>query len=177
MIGLHKDSVAVCPYTKEWAVEYQKEEKILKELLKDINCRIEHVGSTSIPGLSAKPIIDIAIGTNTTEEIFEVAKVLENAGYDMLDEFEKKGEILARKGTPECRTHYIHIQKIGSPYWNDFVYFKKYMLDHPDAVKDYENLKCALSVKFANDRKNYTKAKHEFISGILEKAFEQYELF
>ena len=176
MLGLHKDSVAVCPYTKEWADEYQKEEKILKENLQNINCKIEHVGSTSIPGLSAKPIIDIAIGTNTTEEIFEVGKVLENAGYDMLDEFEKKGEILARKGTPECRTHYIHIQKIGSTYWNDFVYFKKYMLEHPDAVKEYENLKCELSVKFANDRKSYTKSKHEFISGILEKAMKMYNL-
>lgn len=176
MIGLHPDKVVVVKYDKSWAEEYLKEEKLLKELLKEVNCKIEHVGSTSIPGLSAKPIIDIAVGTFSQDDIFEVAKILGNAGYDMLDEFEQKGEILARKGSKEHRTHYIHIQQVGSSYWNDFVYFKKYMLDNPEAVKEYEILKCELAEKYSNDRKLYTKSKHEFISNILEKSFKIYNL-
>ncbi len=106
----------------------------------------------------------------------EMEKVLADAGYDMLNSIETKGEILARKGTPENRTHYIHIQILGSEYWNEFIYFKQYMLDHPDDVKAYEKLKTELSVKFADERKKYTAAKNDFISSILEKAYKMYNL-
>lgn len=176
MIGLNKNLVTVYPYDPTWADEYAKEEKILKQLLKDFDVRIEHVGSTSIPGLSAKPIIDIAIGSKTEEILFQVAKCLEDAGYDMLNAYEDRGEILARKGAPECRTHYIHIQLLGSEYWNEFVYFKKYLLDHPESVKEYQKLKEELSVKYADERKKYTAAKNEFITNILEKAYKMYHL-
>ena len=96
-------------------------------------------------------------------------------GYDVLNEYEKKGEILARKGPPEKRTHYIHMQIIGSEYWNEFMYFKKYMLEHPEEIKKYEQLKNTLSKQYQNDRKKYTKGKNEYISGILEKAYRLYK--
>ncbi len=176
MIGLNKSLVTVYPYDKSWPMEYKKEEKILKDYLKNFDVRIEHVGSTSIPGLSAKPIIDIAIGAKNEEDLFKVAKCLENYGYDVLNSYEEKGEILARKGTPECRTHYIHIQLLGSEYWNEFIYFKKYMLDHPESVKEYQTLKEELSVKYTDERKKYTASKNEFISGILDKAYKMYKL-
>ncbi len=176
MIGLNKNLVTVYPYDPSWAEEYQKEEKILREILKGVDVRIEHVGSTSIPGLSAKPIIDIAIGTKSKEQLYEVAKCLEKAGYDMLDSFDEKGEVLARKGTPECRTHYIHIQLLGGEYWNEFIYFKKYLLDHPECVEAYQKLKEELSVKYADERKKYTASKNEFITDILQKAYSMYKL-
>ena len=174
MLGLHKSLVTVYPYDKEWPNEYLKEKEILKGILKDFDYQIEHVGSTAIPGLSAKPIIDIAIGVKDEQTMLEMEKVLGNAGYDMLNSLETKGEILARKGAPECRTHYIHIQKLKSEYWNEFVYFKQYMLDHPEAVEEYQKLKCELSVKYADERKKYTAAKNEFISSVLEKAYKMY---
>lgn len=176
MIGLNKSLVTVYPYDETWPMEYKKEEKILEGHLTGLDIRIEHVGSTSIPGLSAKPIIDIAIGAKSEEDLFEVAKRLENAGYDMLNSYEEKGEILARKGAPECRTHYIHIQLLGSEYWNEFMYFKRYMLDHPESVKEYQKLKEELSVKYVDERKKYTASKNEFISNILEQAYKMYKL-
>lgn len=176
MIGLDKNLVTVYPYDPTWPMEYKKEEKILNELLEDFDVRIEHVGSTSIPGLSAKPIIDIAVGAKTKEELFAVADRLGEAGYDMQDSYERKGEVLARKGAPECRTHYIHIQLLGSEYWNEFIYFKRYMLDHPESVKEYQKLKEELSVKYADERKKYTASKDEFISNILDKAYKMYRL-
>ena len=114
----------------------QKGRRNFKKHLQGLDVIIEHVGSTSIPGLSAKPIIDIAIGAKNKEDLFKVAKRLEDAGYDMLNSYEEKGEVLAKKGSPECRTHYIHIQLLGSQYWNEFIYFKRYMLDHPESVKE-----------------------------------------
>lgn len=153
-----------------------KRRKILKDLLKNFDIKIEHVGSTAIPNLSAKPIIDIAIGTKTEQDLFEIAKVLEKAGYDMLNSFSTKGEILARKGSLEKRTHYIHIQLIDSQYWKEFIYFKKYLLEHPKTVKQYQKLKEKLSETFANDRKKYTSEKHQFISNILKKAYKFYNV-
>lgn len=176
MIGLNKNLVTIYPYDPTWVMEYEKEEKILKKHLNGLDVKIEHVGSTSIPGLSAKPIIDIAIGVKTEDELFEVAKRLEKVGYDILNSYEDKGEILARKGDFECRTHYIHIQMLGSEYWNEFIYFKRYLLDHPESVKEYQKLKEELSVKYADERKKYTASKKEFISEILEKAYKMYKL-
>lgn len=176
MIGLNKSLVTVYPYDETWPMEYQKEKEILQEHLQGLDVRIEHVGSTAIPGLSAKPIIDIAIGAKNEEDLFKIAKRLEDAGYDMLNSYEEKGEVLARKGTPECRTHYIHIQLLGSEYWNEFMYFKKFMLDHPESVKEYQKLKEELSIKYADERKKYTASKNEFISNILEQAYKMYKL-
>lgn len=64
----------------------------------------------------------------------------------------------------------------GSEYWNEFIYFKRYLLDHPESVKEYQKLKEELSVKYADERKKYTASKKEFISGILEKAYKMYIL-
>ena len=149
---------------------------MLNKILKNFQYQIEHVGSTSIPGLSAKPIIDIAIGAKDKQTLIAIAQTLGDSGYDILDSLEAKGEMLARKGPPEKRTHYIHIETLGNNYWNELVYFKRYMLDHPQDVKEYEKLKCELSVKYANERKRYTAAKNEYISSILEKAYKMYKL-
>lgn len=175
MIGLNKNLVEVKPYDESWPCDFEKENKILKEILKNYKVQIEHVGSTSIPGLSAKPIIDIAIGVKDEKTLFEIESVMKNAGYDVLNEYEKKGEILARKGSQECRTHYIHMQLIDSEYWNEFMYFKKYLLEHPEEIKKYEEIKKDLSQKFANERKKYTEGKNKYISTILEKAYNLYK--
>lgn len=174
MLGLDKSLVTVYPYNEQWPIEFEKEKRILSEILKDFNVEIEHVGSTSIPGLSAKPIIDIAIGVKNEETLFEIEPVMADAGYDILNNYETKGEILARKGPPECRTHYIHIQLIDSEYWDEFMYFKRYLLEHPEEIKEYENLKQELSNKYAKERKKYTAEKNEYISSILEKSYKLY---
>lgn len=87
-------------------------------------------------------------------DLFDVVNRLETACYDILNSYEEKGEFLARKGIPKCSTHYIHIELIGSTYWREFIYFKRYLLDHPECVRDYQKLKEELSKKYADDRKN-----------------------
>ena len=109
MVGLDRDKVVLHPYTEEWAKEFEKEKEILANLLKGIECKIEHVGSTSIKGLSAKPIIDIAIGTDDVETVIKIGDILAKQGYDVENQLETKGEIFAGKGGTTCRTHYIHI--------------------------------------------------------------------
>lgn len=176
MVGLDRDKVILQPYNEEWVKEYEKEKEILINLLVGIKCRIEHVGSTSIKGLSAKPIIDIAIGTDDVKAVIKIGEILANNGYDVENQLDTKGEIFVGKGPTTCRTHYIHVQMIGSTYWNNFMYFKTYLLDHPESVKEYEDLKRELSIKYCDDRKKYTSSKNEFISSILEKAHKIYKL-
>lgn len=175
MVGLDRDKVVLFPYDKKWKEEYKKEKEVLETLLEGIDYQIEHVGSTSIEGLSAKPVIDIAIGTNDIETVIKIGDILKNHGYDTENSLDTKGEIFAGKGARDSRTHYIHIQKIGSTYWNNFMYFKKYLLEHPALIKEYEELKKQLAKLYSDDRRKYTAAKNEFISDILRKAKELYK--
>lgn len=168
MLGLDRTAVELYPHEKEWDDAFLKEKKFLEELLPNKYVAIEHVGSTSIPDLMAKPIIDIALGVKNLEELKALWPELEKGGYDLADNIEEKEEILARRGSPECRTHYVHACIYGSKKWNTYILFKKYLLAHPEYVKKYEDLKKYLKANF--ERKEYTAHKNEFISNVLELA-------
>ena len=173
MLGLHKDKVDLVSYCFDWPQEFEQEKKNLQKILEGHALAIEHVGSTSIPGLSAKPILDIAVAVSNIETLHKLIPILTDAGYDVLDSIEKCGEVLARKGNPECRTHYIHIEVKGSTYWNNHILFRDYLLEHPEIIEQYENLKKDMALKFKEDRKKYTAAKNEFIQNILKLAKEE----
>lgn len=175
MLGLDKNKVVITPYSPEWTIEFKKEKRTLETLLKGRVFAIEHVGSTSIPGLSAKPIIDIAVAVQTKDLLYDLIPILSKNGYDVIDAIETKGEVLARKGPPERRTHYIHIEVIDSTFWRNHILFRDYLLAHPESVKQYELLKKDISEKYKDERKKYTAAKNEFIQDILNKA--QYKDF
>ena len=168
-MGLNKDKVELEEYTTRWHESYLEEEKVLKEVLKDILLEIEHVGSTSIPNLKSKPIVDIGIAVKDLKEVEKYAKKLEEVGYNFRYDNGEKGEYLVRKGPEDNRTHYIHIVELNSEKWLNFVLFKRHLLNNPEVVTEYENLKVELSKKFSDDRKSYTKAKNEFIASIIEK--------
>lgn len=169
-LGLHKDKVDLSPYTTEWSNEFKKEKAILEKLLHGYALAIEHVGSTSIPGLSAKPVLDIAVAVKDIDALRQLIPLLSENGYDPLNSIETKEELLARKGTPENRTHYIHIEVIGSTYWTNHILFRDYLLQHPEVIKEYEALKQKLSTEHKDEREKYTSAKNEFIQRILKLA-------
>jgi len=170
MLGLHKDEVNLVNYCPDWPQEFEKEKNNLQKILEGYALAIEHVGSTSVPGLSAKPILDIAVAVSDRETLHKLIPILADAGYDVLDSIEKCGEVLARRGNPECRTHYIHVEIKGSAYWNNHILFRDYLLKHPEIVQQYETLKKDMALKFKEDRKKYTAAKNEFIQNILDLA-------
>ena len=175
MLGLNKDKVVLVPYDPTWAKEFEKEKKILKKILGKNALDIQHVGSTSIPGLSAKPIIDIAVAVENVSMLHKLISVLSLAGYDVKDSINELGEILARKGTPENRTHYIHIEIKNSVFWNNHILFRDYLLKHHEYVKEYEKLKKDVADKFGEERKLYTAAKNKFISSVLKLAKEEFK--
>lgn len=170
MLGLNKDIVELAPYDENWVKEFEQEKKRLEKILGKSALDIQHVGSTSIPGLRAKPILDIAVAVENASKLKELIGVLSDAGYDVKDSINELGEILARKGTPENRTHYIHVEVINSLFWNNHILFRDYLLSHPEYIKKYENLKTEMFERFKDERKLYTAAKNDFIEEVLEFA-------
>src|SRR5574344_467527 len=168
-MALKKDTVVLENYNPEWTEMYKEEETRLKDLLGNNIIDVMHVGSTSIEGLSAKPVIDIMVTVNKLSDVenFKNLFKLED-GYDFRDDKGEKGEYLVRKGSEEARTHFIHIIEDKSVRYYNFTEFKTYLLNHLEWIKKYEDLKRELSVKFSDDRKNYTASKNDFIQNILK---------
>lgn len=170
MIGLKRGIVELSPYTDEWKKLYDKEEKIILSLVKDYIINIQHVGSTSITGLNAKPIIDIIIGIKTFDYLPIIIEKFENNGYIYRPESGTDERILFVKGSNDIRTHHINVVKWNGDEWNNHLLFRDYLIKHSEAAKEYLNLKNRLAKEFKNDRNAYTEGKSEFIQGIILRA-------
>ena len=176
-IGLEKGFVKVEKYNPEWQEEFNKEKKKLKKIFGDVAISIEHVGSTSVVGLSAKPIIDIAIGVDLLKDISKIKEEILKFSHYSIKENNAEGEILMRRGTqikpgedkPSFVTHFIHIMEIDGRKYKETLAYRDYLRKNKGALKKYNDLKQKLAIKYQNERKAYTKAKDEFIKSILSK--------
>ena len=170
-MGLKVGTVRLEDYNPEWKNSFELEKIVLSNIFKDIALSIEHVGSTSIEGLSAKPIIDMLVIIKTFSDFENVRYYFEKEPYSIkLDSPED--EILIRKGDETNRTHFIHVVELGSDRQINTLLFRDYLRENKDAVLEYENLKKELAIKYADDRKLYTASKNDFIQEILKKAKE-----
>ena len=170
-MGLKVGTVRLEDYNPEWKNSFELEKIVLSNIFKDIALSIEHVGSTSIEGLSAKPIIDMMVIIKRFSDFESVRSYFEKEPYSIkLDSPED--EILIRKGDETNRTHFIHVVELGSDRQINTLLFRDYLRENKDAVLEYENLKKELAIKYADDRKMYTVSKNDFIQGILKKAKE-----
>lgn len=176
-IGLKKGFVKVEKYNSQWQEEFDKEKESLKKLFGNVAKSIEHVGSTSIVGLSAKPIIDIAVGVDRLEDMNKVKeKILKHSHYTIKED-NADGEILMRRGIPikagedkpDYVTHFIHVMEISGRKYRETIAYRNYLRVNNEVLKEYDKLKQELAVKYQNDRKSYTQAKDEFIKSILNK--------
>lgn len=176
-IGLKKGFVKVEKYNPQWQEEFSKEKENLEKIFGDVAKSIEHVGSTSVVGLSAKPIIDIAIGVDDLGDINRVKEKILKFSHYSIKEDNADGEILMRRGVPiksgenkpDYVTHFIHVMEIDGRKYKETLAYRDYLRSNHKALKEYDNLKQNLAVKYKNDRKAYTKAKDKFIKSVLGK--------
>jgi len=167
MLGLKRGIVKLMPYQKQWQNEFLKEKDYLHSLFGD-KIRIEHVGSTSVKGLLAKPIIDIILGLTSDINLEQIKTILSTNQYnDRGDEF-VEGEYLFVKGTEDIRTHHLHLIDYNSNLWKNYIFFRNYLKSDKTALNQYNQLKLELARKFATDRKAYTASKADFIQKILK---------
>jgi len=162
--------VVIEEYNEDWALEYQQEERKIKEILTNKLIAIEHIGSTSVPGLGAKPIIDFMVGVSDLNEVEQFIEPLAKLGYEHVYHKEFPNRRFFRKGQRRAGTHHLHIYNYGSKEWKNNILFRDYLKTHPDVLKQYNQLKKELAEKYRNDRVAYTNAKHPFIIDVIQKA-------
>ena len=173
-MALKRGIVELVDYDKNWKEEYKKEEKLLRNVLEDRIKEIYHIGSTSIKGLKAKPIIDILIVINSLKEIPEIEKLLKPYDYENRGQQGIEDRYFFAKGPDDAKSHYLHIVEPNSNTYYNQVYFKKYLLEHPEYIKAYCDLKQELANKYADEGPKYTKGKNDFITNVVKLAKEEY---
>lgn len=166
------DTISIVPYDPAWPKQYEEEKWELQKALGSLIVQIEHIGSTAVPGLGAKPIIDITIALKNIADVNGCVLPLENSGYEHLGENGIPGRHFFRKFSKETgiRTHHLHIVGTDSDFVKKHLLFRDYLHDHPETVQQYYQLKKELAAKHGKDRDSYTDAKTEFIESVFGKA-------
>ena len=169
-LGLHRHKVKLVPHDPQWAVLYDTEEKKLWALLDDNVVDIQHVGSTSIPGIVAKPLMSILITVKSLSVAKNWAGVLSKEDYHIREEDER--HLLYAKGPDDKRSYHLHVAPAGSEYAEITVLFRDYLKTHPEIAGKYETVKKELAKKYAHNRVEYGRNKAGFIMEVVEKAKE-----
>ncbi|MCX6122994.1 MAG: GrpB family protein [Ignavibacteriales bacterium] len=178
-----QEEVVIVPYNPDWPRMFEEEKKHLFSCLPhEIITRIEHFGSTAIPDLSAKPIIDILVEVTSLEETKKVVvPILTTQGYDYFwrpthgDDGLPFYAWFIKRDVHGLRTHHIHMIERGFEHW-DRLFFRDYLIEHPCLIKEYQQLKIQLAKSFTHDRVAYTTAKTKFIVKTTLSAKEYYKM-
>lgn len=168
MIGLKRGTVKLATNHDEWKELFKYERKMLNKIF-DNHIKIEHIGSTAIPEVLAKPIIDIAVGYSREDQEEMIFDKLRSGGYEDMGERGRVGRRFFAKGPDNNRTHYLHVTRMGSDCWNEQILFRDLLKQNKEARDAYNRMKTKLAKEFANDREQYTKRKSEFIKKILRR--------
>jgi GrpB-like predicted nucleotidyltransferase (UPF0157 family) len=176
-----KEEVEIVPYDPHWPKAFDDERLHLRSCLPaGLIRRIVHYGSTSVPGLSAKPIVDMLVEVTSLDETRKrIAPILEAQGYDYFWRPSSGGDTppfyawFIKRDENGNRTHHIHMIEAQFEYW-DRLLFRDYLIENHDVAREYGNLKEKLSVTHSGDRVAYTEAKSDFIRRITQVAKRHY---
>lgn len=170
-LGLKRGTVKLSPHQEQWDKAAKDTILTLKALLGSVAIDIQHIGSTAIHGIYAKPIIDIVVGVDNLDSIKPYIELLEQNGIMFRNE-DVPGQLLFVIGDDksDIRTHHIHIVIWNSTAWHNYINFRDYLNAFPEQAKAYEKLKIKLASDFADDRQSYTAGKQELIDTILKQA-------
>ena len=171
MLGLKRGTVQILEHQECWHQLANDAITKIKEILGDAAIDVQHVGSTAICGIHAKPIIDIAVAVHQVDQIKSYIDVLEQAGI-IFRKQDVAGQILFVMGdfANDFRTHHIHVVKWNSADWNHYINFRDYLNAFPEKAALYDALKCSLAEQFSENRGSYTSGKHQLIDQLLSEA-------
>jgi GrpB-like predicted nucleotidyltransferase (UPF0157 family) len=167
-IGLAIGKVTVTASNPDWPVVFDQLAAEIRVVLANIPAVIEHVGSTAVPGLAAKPIIDIAIGVKAHIEPSHLIEALSPLGYIYRrDDGDAGGQLFVLDGDqPGHRIAYVHVVTTADPQWHRYLAVRDRLRQDPAAKAAYDRLKRDLAEQFPDDRAAYTRAKESFIRGL-----------
>ncbi|MFB6236451.1 MAG: GrpB family protein [Halopenitus sp.] len=170
MVGLARGTVDLHDHDPVWRDEYEREVARLRDLLGDRIRDFEHVGSTAVAGVPAKPVVDVLALVDDLADATELVPVLEREGYAHRANDDVEDRVFLAKGPPTNRTHYLSITAVGSDTHREQVAFRDYLREHPETASAYATLKRSLASEYPDDRASYTAAKAPFIERVLADA-------
>ena len=164
-----KEKIIIKEYDPKWQALFEAESAEIMEAIGHYVAEIEHIGSTAVPGLAAKPVVDILVGLRRLLDAQDCILPMEGMEYEYVPEFEDEfpERRYFRKTVNGKRTHQIHMVEIGTDFWKRHLAFRDYLRTHPETASEYSDLKKELAKQFENDRKGYTNAKSNFIENVL----------
>ena len=173
---LNMNKVTIVNYDPSWSELFAQEASHLRNLLGEaLVLRIEHVGSTAIPGMPAKPIIDMLVAIPSFEQAQQALPKLEAQGYLYIWRGDRPpGHMMFIKQTSAVRTHHLHMAPEGHKLW-ERLYFRDYLCTHPEEAARYAQLKRKLAQQFPTDREAYTNGKSAYVQTITSKARAEIE--
>lgn len=179
-----RDEIHIAPYDPRWPELFRQErDRLCACLPAELIGRIEHFGSTAVPGLAAKPVVDVLVEvTDLAAAKVRIVPMLEGQGYDYF----WRPTISPGDGSPYyawfikrdasgARTHHIHMIEADFPNWES-LHFRDYLIAHPEVAEEYKQLKLQLAAVHTNDREAYTVGKSEFIASVMPAAFREANL-
>ncbi len=170
-----EEEIAIVPYDPRWPELFREERDHLRSCLpKELIRRIEHFGSTAVPGLQAKPIVDMLVEVTDLEATkIQIVPILESQGYDYFwrptigDDTPPFYAWFIKRDENGIRTHHIHMIEAGFEQHWERLLFRDYLIHHPETAAEYARLKIGLAAAHPRDRATYTKGKSEFIARIM----------
>lgn len=163
--------VEVVEHNREWQNLFKRESEFIAKALNENVVAIHHIGSTAIPNIYAKPIIDLLVEVNNIDRVNRSNSDMKRLGYQAMGEFGIVGRRYFRKvNSSGIRTHHVHIFEANSPEIKRHLAFRDYMIAHPAEAQQYSDLKRKLAKQFPEDIESYMDGKDEFIKNIDRKA-------
>jgi GrpB-like predicted nucleotidyltransferase (UPF0157 family) len=164
-----EEPVELVPYDPAWPERFAAEAELLEGAIGGfVEGGIHHVGSTAVPGLSAKPVIDIMVGIRDLEEARQAFPLLAALGYQY---FPYQGWMhWFCKTSPARRTHHLHLVPHGDPHFRERLAFRDHLRQPPAVALEYARLKFDLARRYRHDREAYTDGKTEFVASVVRAA-------
>ena len=167
MVSGSSDAVELVEYDPRWRTLFEQERGRLASVFDGRVVAIEHIGSTSVPGLSAKPIVDVLVGLEKLELADEHIETMQKLGYEYLGEYGLPGRLFFRNHDPH--THNVHVVEHDGDHWNRHLVFRDALRADPEERRRYEELKRRLAAE-GHARDVYTELKTPFIREVEARA-------
>lgn len=165
--------ITVVEYNPNWPKQFEDECYKLQYILGEVVNNIHHIGSTAVPGLTAKPIIDILLDVYRLDELDSKIEKMEALRYEAMGEFGISGRRYFRKGGDK-RTHHIHAFQSGDPNLIRHLVFRDYLIEHQKIAKEYGELKLHIATICNNDNEKYCDEKDSFVQYHEAQALQWY---
>lgn len=162
------EAFAIVTYDPTWPDRFEREAAAIRAVVADEIIELEHIGSTSVPGLPAKPTIDLLLAVETFAPLDHYSEVLAPLGYKHQPHVNDAERLFFWKGTP--RTYHLHIVEFATWEYHRHLLFRDYLRAHAEAAAEYAALKRELAQRYKDNRSAYTNAKSDFIYATVERA-------